>query len=93
LPHEVKDIFKEWLHTHFPDRAARVMSLVREAGGGRDYDNRFGFRQTGRGPYADLLGKRFRAACRRFGLDSESRETELDCSRFDPPGQHQLGLF
>ncbi len=93
LPHEVKDIFKEWLQTHFPDRHARVMGLVREAGGGREYDNRFGLRQTGRGPYADLLGKRFHAACRRFGLGAGRRETGLDCSRFDPPGQQQLGLF
>ncbi len=93
LPHEVKELFKEWLQTHFPDRAARVMGLVREAGGGRDYDNRFGIRQTGRGPYAELLGKRFRAACRRFELESGRREPGLDCSRFDPPGQHQLGLF
>ena len=93
LPHEVKAIFTEWLQLHFPDRAARVMGLVREAGGGRDYDNRFGIRQTGRGPYADMLGKRFRAACRRFGLLFGRRETALDCSRFEPPGQQQLGLF
>ena len=93
LPHEVKDIFGEWLQVHFPDRAARVMGLVREASGGRDYDNRFGIRQTGRGPYADMLGKRFRAACRRFGLDTGRRESTLDRSRFDPPGQQQLGLF
>ena len=93
LPHEVKDIFREWLQTHYPDRAARVMGLVREASGGQDYDHRFGLRQTGRGPYAELLGKRFHAACRRFGLDSGSRQAKLDCSRFDPPGQLQLGLF
>ena len=93
LPHEVKDIFTEWLQVHFPDRAGRVMGLVREAGGGRDYDNRFGIRQTGRGPYAEMLGKRFRAACRRFGLDAGRRESTLDCSRFEPPGQRQLGLF
>jgi DNA repair photolyase len=93
LPHEVKAIFTEWLQLHFPDRAARVMGLVREASGGRDYDNRFGIRQTGRGPYADMIGKRFRAACRRAGLATGRRETTLDCSRFDPPGQQQLGLF
>jgi DNA repair photolyase len=93
LPHEVKGIFSEWLQVHFPDRAARVMGLVREASGGRDYDNRFGVRQTGRGPYADMLGKRFRTACRRFGLATGRRESTLDCSRFDPPGQQQLGLF
>jgi DNA repair photolyase len=93
LPHEVKEIFREWLQTHFPDRSARVMALVREAHGGRDYDNRFALRQTGRGPYAELLGTRFRAACRRYGLDSRGRQTSFDCSRFDPPGQQQLGLF
>jgi DNA repair photolyase len=93
LPHEVKDIFTEWLQLHFPERAARVMGLVREASGGKDYDNSFGIRQTGRGPYADMLGKRFRAACRRHGLETGRRETTLDCSRFDPPGQKQLGLF
>jgi DNA repair photolyase len=93
LPHEVNAIFSEWLQVHFPDRAARVMGLVREASGGRDYDNRFGIRQTGRGPYAEMLGKRFRAACRRYGLDTEPREAALDCSCFDPPGHQQLGLF
>jgi DNA repair photolyase len=93
LPHEVKDIFTEWLQLHFPERAARVMGLVREASGGKDYDNSFGIRQTGRGPYADMLGKRFRAACRRHGLETGRRETTLECSRFDPPGEKQLGLF
>jgi len=93
LPHEVKDIFIEWLDTHFPDRAGRVMSLVREAGGGRDYDNRFGIRQTGRGAYADILGKRFRAACSRNNLERGRYQKKLVCDLFDPPGQQQLGLF
>ena len=93
LPHEVRDLFVEWLATHFPDRAKHVMSLVRQAGGGRDYDNRFGIRQTGRGPYADMLGIRFRTACRKYGLDRGRYQQALDCDRFDPPGQKQLGLF
>ena len=93
LPHEVKDIFVEWLETHFPDRAGRVMSLVREAGGGRDYDNRFGIRQTGRGAYADMLGKRFRTACLKNNLARDRYQQTLVCDLFDPPGQQQLGLF
>ncbi len=92
LPHEVKELFEEWLAAHFPERAAHVMSLVRQASGGRDYDNRFGVRQTGRGPYAEMLGKRFRAACSRYGLVSGRYQRPLDCSRFEPPGQRQLGL-
>lgn len=92
LPHEVRELFTEWLEAHFPDRAARVMSLVRQASGGRDYDARFGIRQTGRGEYAAMLGQRFRAAARRHGLDGARRPAQLDCSRFEPPGNRQLGL-
>jgi DNA repair photolyase len=92
LPHEVATLFTEWLHMHFPDRAEHVLSLVRQASGGRDYDNRFGVRQTGRGAYADMLGKRFRAGCRRFGLAPERYQQGLDCTQFTKPGQQQLGL-
>ena len=92
LPHEVRDLFVEWLETHFPDRRARVMSLVRQASGGRDYDNRFGVRQTGRGAYAELLAKRFRNACRKLGLERDRYQPGLDCQKFEPPGQAQLRL-
>jgi DNA repair photolyase len=92
LPHEVRDLFIEWLEAHYPERSARVMSLVRQASGGKDYDNRFGHRQRGRGPYAEMLGKRFRAACRKAGLDGAQRQQGLDCAQFRPPGQPQLGL-
>lgn len=92
LPHELKSLFAEWLDAHFPDRSERVKSLVRQCSGGRDYDNRFGVRQTGRGPYAQMLAARFRGACRRYGLDAGSYQHALDCNQFFPPGQRQLGL-
>ena len=92
LPHEVKTLFAEWLAVHFPDRAEHVMSLVRQASGGRDYDNQFGIRQRGRGPYADMLGSRFRAACKRNDLAGDRYQQKLDCTRFSPPGQQQLSL-
>ncbi|NIV17120.1 MAG: PA0069 family radical SAM protein [Woeseiaceae bacterium] len=92
LPHEVKQLFVEWLEAHFPDRGERVMSLVRQASGGRDYDSRFGHRQTGRGAYAEMLGKRFRAACRRHGLADGRYQQNLACNLFEPPGRHQMGL-
>jgi len=92
LPHEVKTLFVEWLAAHFPDRAEHVMSLVKQASGGRHYDHRFGVRQRGRGAYADMLGARFRAACKRFGLDGNRYQLKLRCDQFRPPGQQQLGL-
>ena len=92
LPHEVRPLFEEWLQLHFPERAAHVMSLVRQASGGKDYDNRFGIRQRGRGPYADMLASRFRAACKRNALQTDRYQSDLDCSLFDRPGVQQLDL-
>jgi DNA repair photolyase len=92
LPHELKGIFAEWLETHMPERAGHVMSLLRAASGGKDYDNRFGLRQTGRGAYADMIGQRFRTACRKAGIRHGRSRDALDCSRFQRPGQQQLTL-
>lgn len=83
LPLEIKDLFREWLAEHFPDRAARVMSLVRSMRNGRDYDPEWGKRQKGEGPYAKLIADRFAAARRRFGLDKPS--LPLDHTQFRRP--------
>jgi DNA repair photolyase len=92
LPLEIKDLFKEWLAEHFPDRAARVISLVRSMRNGRDYDPEWGKRQRGEGPYAKLIADRFAAARRRFGLDKPS--LPLDHTQFRRPleagGQQDL---
>jgi DNA repair photolyase len=92
LPHELKQIFVEWLELHMPQRAGHVMSLLRQASGGKDYDNRFGIRQRGRGPYADMINQRFKATCTRHGIGAGRTRIQLDCSRFRPPGGRQLAL-
>ena len=50
LPWEVKDLFREWLAQHFPERAAHVMSIVRSMRGERDNDPAFGTRMHATGP-------------------------------------------
>jgi DNA repair photolyase len=93
LPHEVKDLFRDWLAQHYPLRAAHVMSLVRKVRGGRDNDPEFGSRMRGTGQFADLLARRFELACKRLGLNAE-RATALDTSQFRPPrDESQLTLF
>jgi DNA repair photolyase len=92
LPHEVSDLFREWLEAHYPDRAPHVLSLIRQMRRGRDNDPRFGSRMRGEGPFAELLRARFQAACRRAGLQS-ARGAPLDVSLFRPPqAEGQLTL-
>jgi DNA repair photolyase len=92
LPHELIKIFSAWLETHLPDRKEHVLSLVRQASGGKNYDARFGVRQTGRGAYADMLASRFRTASRKLNLEADSYQHALDREQFIKPGQQQLGL-
>jgi DNA repair photolyase len=84
LPYEVKDLFREWLAIHFPERAAHVMSLVQQIRGGRDNDPRFGTRMRGEGVFADLIARRFAVAAKKHGFD-RSRHAPLDTTRFVPP--------
>jgi DNA repair photolyase len=70
LPYEIKDLFREWLAQHFPDRAAHVMSLIHDMRGGRDNDPNFGSRMRGTGPIAELLRNRFKIACKRLNLNA-----------------------
>jgi DNA repair photolyase len=85
MPLEIKDLFREWLEEHYPDRAAHVLSLIRDMRGGKDYDATWGQRMKGKGPYAAQLGLRFRMAARRLGLNEPSEP--LDVTQFKPPAQ------
>jgi DNA repair photolyase len=93
LPLEIKDLWRQWLADHYPDRAERVMKLVRETRFGRDYDATFGRRMTGSGPHAELIGRRFRLATKRLGLNE--RKFVVDTTQFKPPPRQgeQLNLL
>ncbi len=98
LPYEIKDLFREWLATHYPLKADHVMSLIQQARGGKDNDPRFGHRMTGAGQYADMLRQRFTIASQRLGLNRRATPGErvvLDTSRFriPPESGDQLALF
>jgi DNA repair photolyase len=96
LPYEIKDLFRDWLTEHFPDRAAHVMALIQDMRGGKDNDPRFGTRMRGTGPIAELLRARFEVACRKLGLNSGGREIPDRTHLFRPPvregAQMSLGL-
>lgn len=93
LPLEIKDLVREWLDAHVPDRSDRVLSLVRQTRGGVLYQAEFGTRMKGTGPYADMIANRFRLARKKHGLDQ--RRQDMDCSAFVRPSKPtaQMDLF
>jgi DNA repair photolyase len=93
LPLEISELFQQWLETDFPDRAAKVMSLIRQMRGGKDYVSAWGERQRGKGPIAELVAARFAAARARYGLDSIGAPLDLTRFKVPPKPGDQLSLF
>jgi DNA repair photolyase len=93
LPLEIGDLFTEWLQANCPDRAKRVLSLMRSARGGKLYDAKWGERMVGDGPYAWMIGRRFELASQRLGLNERSLALRTDL--FTPPASpgQQLSLL
>ena len=91
LPHEVAPLFRAWLDEHFPDRAGKVMNIIRSLRGGKDNDPNWFTRLQGFGPWADLLRVRFNAAAKKHGLDGERMKLRTDL--FVPPQGPQLRLL
>ncbi len=98
LPGAIEPLFKEWLENHFPDRAAKVLSRLREMrGGDRLNDPRFGTRMRGEGVFAEQIRALFKLHVRRLGLDGRTESLQLSAASFRPPADLspgvQLGLF
>lgn len=94
MPHEIKQLFREWLEENYPDRAKKIIGLVQSMRGGKDYDSTYGVRMRGSGPYAELIRSRFHMTCKRLGLTA--RSSDLAGQSFALPAapkDGQLSLF
>ena len=91
LPWEVSPLFRQWLQLHYPQRADRVMARIHDMRGGKDYDSDFATRMKGAGPWAELIGQRFRKAANRLGFNRTRVELDLQAfRRLSAPGQGNL---
>jgi DNA repair photolyase len=93
LPLEINDLFQQWLATDHPDRAKRVMSLVRQMRGGATYDSEWGKRMTGEGPVAEVMNQRFLVAVRKLGLGQPSQRMDVGAFKVPARTGDQLSLF
>jgi DNA repair photolyase len=93
LPREVSPLVQEWLATHYPDRAGRIMTRLREMHGGKEYDATWHKRMRGEGPYAEMVAQRFEVAVKRLGLRKSALAMRCDLFRAPVKGGAQLSLF
>lgn len=93
LPHELKDLFRQWLAQHYPLKAEHVLNRVRDIRGGKLNTTQFGKRMSGTGEYARLIQQRFRLACKNSGLNRSDNGLRSDLFQLPPRSGDQMGLF
>jgi len=87
----IAEIFTDWIHKTFPDRAEKVLNLIRECHDGKLNDSEFGRRMSGEGEVAESIHQLYRMACKRY---LEGREMPgYDLSIFTPKTGRQVTLF
>ena len=93
LPFAVRPIFEDWLARSYPEKAERVLSLIRSTRSGRMNNYEWGNRLRGEGQYAEQIAKTFKVFRKKHGLDAPL--PPLDQSKFVPPRltSGQMRLF
>lgn len=97
LPWAIKDLFRDWLKRHFPQREEKVFLFIKEMHGGKEYSAEFFSRMRGTGVYAQMLEQRFHATVKRLALKQE--RSAMTSGLFSPPveaiysADNQLRLF
>jgi DNA repair photolyase len=81
LPYGVKDLFQSWVHEHYPDRAERVLSRIRDMRDGKLNDPEFGTRMRGTGPFAEQIGQMFATYKKKYNLTRSPSLTSMNFRR------------
>ncbi|MGH1417803.1 MAG: PA0069 family radical SAM protein [Hyphomicrobiaceae bacterium] len=93
LPIELKQLFREWLATDYPDRANRIIGHIQSMHGGKDYSADFSLRQKGQGPYARQIANRFSLASKRLGFNRNRLRLRTDLFTAPVSPGAQMNLF
>lgn len=91
LPGPVQPLFLDWLKKELPERAAKIISRIRQTREGAMSDARFESRLAGKGEIASAIHKLFALHAARYGL--LERWPELCVTRFRRRGGAQQELF
>ena len=92
LNDQIADIFTDWIHKTYPDRAERVLNRIRETRGGTLGERRFGIRHSGEGVVAEIIKQQFQLAKRKY-FPEPVDWPDYDFSLFEQRRRPQLSLF
>jgi DNA repair photolyase len=87
----VSEVFSDWIHKAFPNKAEKVLNMIRSCHDGNLNDSEFGRRMSGEGKIAESIHQMFKMAYNRFMADREM--PEFDYTLFVPKSGKQTSMF
>lgn len=87
----VEPVFVNWINDNFPDRAQKVLNLIRSMRGGKLGEKRYHERYKGEGNIAEMIHNTFALGRRKFFADKEM--PKLSSENFTGTKTQQLRLF
>jgi len=87
----IAEIFSDWIHKAFPDRAEKVLNMIKACHDGKLNDSDFGRRMSGEGHVAESIHQLFKMACNRFLADRDMPPFNYDL--FVPRNGRQVNMF
>ena len=88
---QIGEIFTDWIHKAYPDRAERVLNQIKEVHGGTLNDSRYGYRMTGEGKIAESIQRLFKISKDKYLKDRIY--PALSMEHFKRPEKGQLSMF
>ncbi len=86
----VGEIFADWVHKTFPDKAAKILNQIKSCHNNSLNDSRFGLRMKGEGPIASQINHLMALAKRRYFRDKVLPHLSRDEFNSCPTGQLRL---
>ncbi len=87
---QVAEIFENWVRLHYPDKADKVLNLIRQTHNGKLNDSDFGRRMRGAGPFAQQVKDTVKLAKQQYFSNKVYPDYNLNDFVRAPKGQYSL---
>lgn len=87
----IAEVFVDWMHKTYPDRADKILHAIADCHGGSLNDSRWGLRMSGEGKVAESIHQLFSISKKRLMAGRSMRTYNFEL--FQPSGGKQLNLF
>jgi DNA repair photolyase len=71
LSHTLKDLFKDWVQRHYPDKYSKIVHSIQQVRNGKLNETEWGTRMRGEGEMSDHIARVFKIFSKKYNLNKD----------------------